>query len=150
MGSRCKNWSSQINSYLGLFTCKNSKAKPGINVSSQGVWARTWAICQLVRLDVLPYKHTKKMPALSWGESSQLLLSTDSFTSMIFMTEATPIRWRATIESPTLTRLFLKAWAIATSRMSSVDSESVALADPSARSGIKPLQEQGDIFQQIT
>jgi hypothetical protein len=34
--------------------------------------------------------------------------------------------------------------------MSSVDSESVALADPSARSGIKPLQEQGDIFQQIT
>jgi hypothetical protein len=90
------------------------------------------------------------MPALSWGESSQLLLSTDSFTSMIFMTEATPIRWRATIESPTLTRLFLKAWAIATSRMSSVDSESVALADPSARSGIKPLQEQGDIFQQIT
>ncbi len=84
------------------------------------------------------------------GNSSQVLLSTDSLTSMIFMTEATPIRWRATIESPTSTSLFLKAWANAALRMSSVDSESVALADPSARSGIKPLQERAFTFQLMT
>jgi hypothetical protein len=34
--------------------------------------------------------------------------------------------------------------------MSSVDSESVALADPSARSGIKPLQERAFTFQLMT
>nr|ACR37517.1 unknown [Zea mays] len=57
----------------------------------------------------------------------------------ILMTEATPIRWRATMASPGLQSCFCTADLSAASRITSVDSESVAFAEPSARRGMRPL-----------
>jgi len=65
--------------------------------------------------------------------------SIDHFTVQILMTEATPIRCRTTTASPALHSCFFTADFSAACRISSVDSESVALAEPSARSGTRPL-----------
>ncbi|WVZ14291.1 hypothetical protein V8G54_011857 [Vigna mungo] len=57
----------------------------------------------------------------------------------IFITEAAPIRCSATTASPGLQSPLSVADLRAASRITSVDSASVALADPSPNIGIKPL-----------
>ncbi|KAJ0693112.1 hypothetical protein HanPI659440_Chr15g0593471 [Helianthus annuus] len=70
---------------------------------------------------------------------SRNLVSVFPMPVLILITDAAPIRWSATTASPSLHSPLAVADFKAASKITSVDSASVALAEPSARSGTNPL-----------